>query len=512
MDLFGQNILDFPNDGCLFDQLSPVSPGLGLSETEDLKAHYLSETENLKADQLPSALPCLGLAETEDIEGYLNTAVSLEQVCKVENVKTSEDVSLQSLDSLSFDEMMAEPPAANLGQEAGELPDCTNMFDIFNQIEALQLISNASSEIKPNLDCTRVEPDSKKDCQDQLAPCTELDLKHEEVEEDSEESFDYLLKSIFEVPGQKSQKTEDLISSILSSDDGIDPEYFDNFDIDSVEDSVVLKKEPEVKDVPLAGVFSPREMRDHDYTVPSLPVSSLPVSSLPARSLFFTPPPSPGEESEGEKCLAASRPLQTSAVRPLQSRQGRQLPPSRESVIAVPVIKKVRHVSARSILKKRPDVSDQVNKSRNALQSILKKTKLKSSKRAHKSKIPRDIVREVVEQTIFDSWEGEFGEFGNTKKKKASGHAKKLDSEREVHNSKERQRRIEMNEAFECLKDAIPTIDSSSKASKLKILTSATDYCRGLEGKLQRLEAIQYQEQDRRRDLRERLHILQLQY
>ena len=141
-----------------------------------------------------------------------------------------------------------------------------------------------------------------------------------------------------------------------------------------------------------------------------------------------------------------------------------------------------------------------------------KKTKLKSSKRAHKSKIPRDIVREVVEQTIFDSWEGEFGEFGNTKKKKATGHVKKLDSEREVHNSKERQRRIEMNEAFECLKDAIPTIDSSSKASKLKILTSATDYCRGLEGKLQRLEAIQYQEQDRRRDLRERLHILQLQY
>ena len=504
MDLFGQNILDFPSDGCLFDQLSPVSPGLGLSEPEDLKAHHLSEPEDLKADQLPSALPCLGLAETEDIEGYLNTAVSLEQVCKVENVKTSEDVSLQSLDSLSFDEMMAEPPAANLGQEAGELPDCTNMFDIFNQIEALQLISNASSEIKPNLDCTRVEPDSKKDCQDQLAQCTELDLKHEEVEEDSEESFDYLLKSIFEVPGQKSQKTEDLISSILSSDDGIDPEYFDNFDIDSVEDSVVLKKEADVKDVPLAGVFSPREMRDHDYTVPSLPVSSLPVSSLPARSLFFTPPPSPGEESEGEKCLAA--------VRPLQSSQGRQLPPSRESVIAVPVIKKVRHVSARSILKKRPDVSDQVNKSRNALQSILKKTKLKSSKRAHKSRVPRDIVREVVEQTIFDSWEGEFGEFQNTKKKKATGHAKKLDSEREVHNSKERQRRIEMNEAFECLKDAIPTIDSSSKASKLKILTSATDYCRGLEGKLQRLEAIQYQEQDRRRDLRERLHILQLQY
>ena len=488
MDLFGQNILDFPSDGCLFDQLSPVSPGLGLSEPEDLKAHHL-----------PSALPCLGLGETEDIEGYLNTAVSLEQVCKVENVKTSEDVSLQSLDSLSFDEMMAEPPAANLGQEAGELPDCTNMFDIFNQIEALQLISNASSETKPNLDCTRVEPDSKKDCQDQLAPCTELDLKHEEVDEDSEESFDYLLKSIFEVPGQKSQKTEDLISSILSSDDGIDPEYFDNFDIDSVEDSVVLKKEADVKDVPLTGVFSPREMRDHDYTVPSLP-----VSSLPARSLFFTPPPSPGEESEGEKCPAA--------VRPLQSSQGRQLPPSRESVIAVPVIKKVRHVSARSILKKRPDVSDQVNKSRNALQSILKKTKLKSSKRAHKSKIPRDIVREVVEQTIFDSWEGEFGEFGNTKKKKATGHVKKLDSEREVHNSKERQRRIEMNEAFECLKDAIPTIDSSSKASKLKILTSATDYCRGLEGKLQRLEAIQYQEQDRRRDLRERLHILQLQY
>ena len=94
---------------------------------------------------------------------------------------------------------------------------------------------------------------------------------------------------------------------------------------------------------------------------------------------------------------------------------------------------------------------------------------------------------------------------GSFKKNKS----RKVESEREVHNSKERQRRFEMNEALESLKETIPSISSEVKVSKLKILTSAQDYCRGLAGKLERLEDISYQEQTRMGELREKLHRLE---
>ena len=100
---------------------------------------------------------------------------------------------------------------------------------------------------------------------------------------------------------------------------------------------------------------------------------------------------------------------------------------------------------------------------------------------------------------------GQFDPQGVSKRKKP----RKVESDREVHNSKERQRRTDMNVAFESLKDVIPTISSEVKASKLKILISAQDYCRGLKGKLERLEVINCQEQNRMRELREKLHMLE---
>ena len=100
---------------------------------------------------------------------------------------------------------------------------------------------------------------------------------------------------------------------------------------------------------------------------------------------------------------------------------------------------------------------------------------------------------------------GQFDPPGVSKRKKP----RKVESDREVHNSKERQRRTDMNVAFESLKDVIPTISSEVKASKLKILISAQDYCRGLKGKLERLEVINCQEQNRMRELREKLHMLE---
>ena len=89
-------------------------------------------------------------------------------------------------------------------------------------------------------------------------------------------------------------------------------------------------------------------------------------------------------------------------------------------------------------------------------------------------------------------------------------NVKKLDEERELHSHKERQRRNDLNEAFGYLREIIPSLAYKDKASKLSILTSAKDYCEGLEGKLERLEAIQQEELVRQRQLGEMLTSLQL--
>ena len=96
----------------------------------------------------------------------------------------------------------------------------------------------------------------------------------------------------------------------------------------------------------------------------------------------------------------------------------------------------------------------------------------------------------------------------NSSKQKNS--RKKLVEEKELHSHKERQRRIDLNEAFGCLREIIPSVASKDKASKLSILTSAKDYCEGLKGKLERLETIHQEELVRQRQLGEDLTSLQL--
>ena len=91
-----------------------------------------------------------------------------------------------------------------------------------------------------------------------------------------------------------------------------------------------------------------------------------------------------------------------------------------------------------------------------------------------------------------------------------SNRTRKKEEERELHSNKKRQRRNDLNEAFVCLREIIPSLAFKDKASKLSILTSAKDYCEGLKGKLERLEAIQQEELVRQRQLGEMLTSLQL--
>ena len=84
-----------------------------------------------------------------------------------------------------------------------------------------------------------------------------------------------------------------------------------------------------------------------------------------------------------------------------------------------------------------------------------------------------------------------------------------MEEERAAHNLLERQRRQELNTAYGHLRDSIPTIAAGKKSSKQIILDAALNYCRGLAGKVERLERIQQEEVERRRVLEERLSRLQ---
>jgi hypothetical protein len=57
----------------------------------------------------------------------------------------------------------------------------------------------------------------------------------------------------------------------------------------------------------------------------------------------------------------------------------------------------------------------------------------------------------------------------------------KIQSEREIHNSMERQRRIELKNEFDTLKSLIPDIALSEKVSKLNVLNYSADYVKKLE-------------------------------
>ena len=74
----------------------------------------------------------------------------------------------------------------------------------------------------------------------------------------------------------------------------------------------------------------------------------------------------------------------------------------------------------------------------------------------------------------------------------------------------ERQRRIEMKDAYDCLKAVIPSIATVDKVSKLNILNTARDYYRALEGRIERLKTAKQLEAERKRQLLEKLNLLQL--
>ena len=558
MDLFGQSILDFPSeDETLFlGQLGRHSESEYLGELGIEIPDCITTVSCYNEESNDSNSPCsetssearsqsdLGILQDED-SSYLDTAVSFDQVFR--SIKTDfEDSSSKSLlENLSFEEMITEDSASSFSQEADftdsgilcgmkkektiKVPDGENVQS--NPLSFENILSDAGSfttmpnKMQTNMDSLRSDiADTATD----FNLFGELGMGLQEVKEEKDScAFDDLLKSMFDASEETDEKTDydDLLTSILSSDENIDPEYFekfannDEFDIDSVDpaciqekfkeelDLVEVKKEPEEFYID----YNALVMRDHDYT--------LPITS----SLFLTPPHSPSEDSEADVCPELVR-----ESKPHNLIVKFNQPKDLKFVINLPVKKAAKRENSRSILKRkifqrerevtvsskcRKDNLTEKRSARELVREILEKRSL-TRQIEEKREFVKSMKRRRREETLEEQSEcrglkSKYRCVENVEIKSDNKKYRKFEEERELHNSMERQRRIEMKEAYDYLKGVIPPIASKDKVSKLNILNTARDYCLGLGGKLERLEAIQCREAFRRRQLVEQLKMLQ---
>lgn len=80
---------------------------------------------------------------------------------------------------------------------------------------------------------------------------------------------------------------------------------------------------------------------------------------------------------------------------------------------------------------------------------------------------------------------------------------------RSQHNSMERQRRVDLRNAFEFLRSLIPDLEATDRAAKVVILKKAANFCQGLTQREKQYVADKDALQKRQEMLRKRLALLQ---
>ena len=350
---------------------------------------------------------------------------------------------------------------------------------------------------------------------------------------------------------------DDLLDSILSSPEhSLDPEYFnsDYFDIDSVDptclhqvkeespspedqpgeiakveaDEVKVKEEVVEEEEEEEKVHSSR--LDHDYSLP------------PSSSLLITPPHSSEDESEPEEKFKGRSHLRTNASthKLVKSHQQRRASTGGTTQIIKFQHKKdlkfvmsfqvkndeLKSTSHRSLLK-----SKLVGSEGRRVRELQREEVVRSSTGPQKT--AKELVREIVEKRSrldlktkreqVKSMKRKLRLEGKSEVRGAKRHCftdlrskpdlkkyRKFEEERELHNSMERQRRVELKDAYDGLKERIPSIATEDKVSKLMILNTASDFCRLQDATLNKLRRERQRELERSRRLRQHLASLQV--
>ena len=84
----------------------------------------------------------------------------------------------------------------------------------------------------------------------------------------------------------------------------------------------------------------------------------------------------------------------------------------------------------------------------------------------------------------------------------------KTEDIRHLHNTMERQRRVDLKRAFDCLKVCVPELAESDKASKLMILEKAAHFCQILKRKEISLSAEKDRQKKKQFQLKTKLNLL----
>merc|ERR1711892_151452 len=154
-------------------------------------------------------------------------------------------------------------------------------------------------------------------------------------------------------------------------------------------------------------------------------------------------------------------------------------------------------------------------KSRSLLRhpSRLNRTHYIKRKTAVKNSFCPSTMKQIqIQQTGVVQMDARIARIARIREGKSHKHRDKGDKCRDVrdlHNSMERQRRVDLKNAFDGLKICVPEIADSDRASKLMILDKAADFCQSLKRKESTLNGERDKEKRKNTLLRKKLSMLQ---
>jgi len=154
-------------------------------------------------------------------------------------------------------------------------------------------------------------------------------------------------------------------------------------------------------------------------------------------------------------------------------------------------------------------------KSRSLLRhpSRLNRTHYIKRKTAVKNSFCPSTMKQIqIQQTGVVQMDARIARIARIREGKSHKHRDKGDKCRDVrdlHNSMERQRRVDLKNAFDGLKICVPEIADSDRASKLMILDKAADFCQSLKRKESTLNSEKDKEKRKNILLRKKLSMLQ---
>ena len=479
-------------------------------DSEDLSNQLPISFENILYESESSDVPPTTHDGT-DVFGNIDTLLQEDIACPTKN--TGEQRKLSFENTAQFEAELNEnfKITENLNDELDSIDSKDNFALDFNLAAALTPDEDSSFHLDPS---GNINLDNINNVTDLLSSIIGAnandDLLNSILETEGINSdFGFNSNDEFDINSVDPTCVSDLIDVAQIKQEKVDP--------DEIPQLVVnIKKEP----VELPPPQECWALREHDYSLP-----------MPS-SLFLTPPHSPGDDSE-EDSLKKSLLKKHSAVSRSRNQIVKFNKPKDDLKFTVTLPVKGGNsssrsrVNARSILKTKFLQSDKAaslksnslnsqNKSACELvKEILQKKNLANKHLQEKREFVKNMRKRMREESLKEQEvagsKSKFICLEDNKNKVDKNKYRKFEEERELHNHMERERRIEMKRAYDCLKEVIPSIANTEKVSKLNILNQARDYYQSLESKIERLQSCKKHELDRRRMLQQRLELLQLQ-